>query len=227
MTTQLIDVVPPKVRNRLLVNSTIHLGLYLILVACSTTVGACGWWGDGESGNNQAAVIIGKDGKPVQNNRTGSAAIADMKIPKQMGYGIAVYQADKAIPYLRAIKNRQTNTIQELKKLGFVTVIDIGSGPHASIFHSKESSELGLNYVYIQVDQNGFATPDGSQELHQAIQNFKRRPLLVYAPKVDVLATAWGKHRLQQGRRWHTIEKDVNQLGISVDALKKLQRENM
>ena len=189
-------------------------------------MGACGWWGDGESGNNPAAVIIGKDGKPVQNNRTGSAAIADMKIPRQMGYGIAVFQADKAIPYLRAINNRHTNTIQELKKMGFVTVIDIGTEPHASASHSRESNELGLNYVYIPVDQNGFATLNGSKKLHQAIQNFKRRPLLVYASKVDVLATAWGKHRLQQGRRWNTIKNDVNQLGISIDALKKLQHES-
>ena len=68
---------------------------------------------------------------------------------------------------------------------------------------------------------------DGIKEFHQAIQNYKLRPILIYTPEVDVLATAWGQHRLQQGRRWNVIENDLNHLGISVAALNKLLLETL
>ena len=153
---------------------------------------ACGWWGDGEMNRDENAIDVGIDG--VSSIPVGVQAA---KIPGEKGYGIAVFQSNRAVPYLRATDGRQIAGIEQLRKVGFVTVIDLGTPAATARRHKAETELLGMHYVNIPVA--GIPTEEKVELFSRTVSDSANRPVVVYGPKISLLGDMWVLHRLGQG----------------------------
>jgi len=179
---------------------------------------ACGWWGDGEMDDAQDAISIGVSGLPLSENET---FLKGMKIPNQLGFGIAVYTADKALPYKTAARGKKLEIISELTKLGFKTVIDVGTGARESGLHKKESVEAGIRYIHVPLDKQGFPTVSGIKIFHDTLQNESSRPLLVYGRMPSTLGIIWMSHRLAQNMPKSIAEDEAKMIGAKPNKIKQ------
>lgn len=179
---------------------------------------ACGWWGDGEMDDAQDAISIGVSGLPLSENET---FLKGMKIPNQLGFGIAVYTADKAVPYKTAARGKKLETISELAKLGFKTVIDVGTGARESGLHKKESIEAGIRYIHVSLDHQGLPTASGIKTFHDTLQNQSMRPLLVYGRMPSTLGIIWMSHRLTQNMPKVIAEDEAKMIGAKLNKIKQ------
>lgn len=157
-------------------------------------VHACGWWGDGEMDRHTTTTLTAPDGKPVPEILDSQTA----KLPGRMGYGIAVPEPGRAIPYLQATYGRPLNRIGELKAFGFKAVIDIGTPAKTARLHRAETKAVGMLYFNIPVSGD---TPSAEQTrlFSQIVAQSGNAPLLVYAPTAPLLGMMWAFHRLSRG----------------------------
>jgi len=182
---------------------------------------ACGWWGDGEMDEAQDAISIGASGLPLSEEETFRKG---MKIPNQLGYGIAVYAADEALPYKTATRGKKLETISELAKLGYKTVIDVGTGDRVSALHEKESIGAGIRYIHIPLGKQGLPTVSGVKTFHQALQNENMRPLLVYGRTPSILGIIWMSHRLAQNMPKAVAEDEAKMIGASAKKIELFEK---
>lgn len=179
---------------------------------------ACGWWGDGEASSGaDDAVVIGADGKPIGQ----SEKFKGMKLPGEMGYGIAISAPDKAVPYLRATFGQPVNRIDELKDFGFHAVIDLATPEKTAKLHRAETEALGMGYFNLPIDGD---IPEQRQvDLYsEIILKAGNRPLLVYAPKASLLGLMWTSYRLDQGVPAEFAIQEGRAFGLTGEQEKKL-----
>lgn len=117
------------------------------------------------------------------------------KIPGRVGYGIAVPDPGRAVPYLEATQGRRINRIGELKTLGYKTVIDLGTAPDTARLHRAESEAVGLRYFNIPIEGD-FPDRDQVDRFSQLIVQSARDPILVYAPTPGLLGFMWASYRI-------------------------------
>lgn len=175
----------------------------------SKSVQACGWWGDGEVSRHNDIVLTAPDGRSVPQTLTHKTS----KLPGRMGYGIAVPDPGRAIPYLQATGGRQINRIAELKTFGFETVIDLGTPEKTAQLHRSETEALGMRYFNIPVDG---AVPSQKQvdDFTQKVVDASRNMLLVYAPNSALLGTMWAAYRINLGAPIEFAIKQGKRLGM-------------
>jgi hypothetical protein len=170
---------------------------------------ACGWWGDGE---------MSRHGESIDVSAKGSATIPGgdqaAKIPGEEGYGIALFQPERAVPYLRAVQGRPVNTIKQLKDSGFSAVIDLGTQSSTAKLHRIESESVGIRYISIPI--SGSLPSKAQVALFSAtVDTASHRPLVVYAPDITLLGDMWVLHRLNQGALHGTAIGEGLEFGIS------------
>ncbi len=85
-----------------------------LLVLSPVSANACGWWGDGDVNRDVDTVLNSLTGEPLPQ----TLSISTSKLPGRLGYGIAVPDPGRAIPYLQATNGRLVNRIGELKIFG-------------------------------------------------------------------------------------------------------------
>ncbi len=184
----------PRGKNRSLPAAVLAAAAILVLAASFPAV-ACGWWGDGEGGDDDEAVVIGADGNPVEEDEgpTNPTLGLVSKVPGEIGFATAVKDPKTAVPYLRAVAGRQVNKIGELRALGFITVIDLGTPPKTARLHEAETEALGMRYVSIPV-REGVPTPQQISGFIRAVNDTENLPLLVFAPSADLIGVLWESH---------------------------------
>ncbi len=183
---------------------SVSITTLLCLFAMSPkSVYACGWWGDGEMNRHNDAVLTASDGKSVPQTLTHKTS----KLPGRMGYGIAIPDPGRAIPYLQATRGRQINRIAELKIFGFETVIDLGTPEKTARLHQLETEALGMRYISIPIDG---LVPSQEQvdDFTQKVIDASKDMLLVYAPSSVLLGTMWAAYRINLGA---PVEFAINQ----------------
>jgi len=183
---------------------SVTISTLLCLISMSSqSVHACGWWGDGEMNRHDDAVLTTPNGKPLPQTLTYETS----KLPGRMGYGIAIPDPGRAIPYLQATRGRQINRIAELKAFGFETVIDLGTPEETAQLHRSETEALNMRYISIPVDG---AVPSQEQvnNFSQKVVDASSDMLLVYAPDSALLGTMWAAYRINLGA---PIEFAINQ----------------
>ncbi len=170
---------------------------------------ACGWWGDGEVNRHNDVVLITPDEQSVPQSLTEKTS----KLPDRMGYGIAIPDPGRAIPYLQATRGRKINRIAELKIFGFETVIDLGTPEETARLHRSETEALGMSYISIPV--NG-TVPSQEQVNYfsQKVVNASSDMLLVYAPNSALLGTMWAAYRINLGAPVEFAIKQGRKLGM-------------
>ncbi len=173
--------------------------IFITSLSCLFTVlpnpaSACGWWGDGEVNRHNDIVLTTPDGISVTQTLTEKT----MKLPGRAGYGIAVPDPGRAIPYLQATRGQRVNRIAELKAFGFKTVIDLGTPEKTAQLHRSETEALGMHYINIPVDDT---VPDQQQvdDFTQKVVDASNDLLLVYAPNSALLGTMWAAYRISLG----------------------------
>lgn len=166
--------------------------LFLFLLA--DTAQACGWWGDSEMSSRRETATVTPEGHSIEH----TINLANMKLPDRMGYGIAVPEPGRAIPYLLATFGQPINRIQDLKIFGFRSVIDLGTPSSSAKHHREESEGVGMTYFNIP-DVKTLAAPQTSQRFIDILLNPANTPLLVYAAKADLIAVMWASYRLHMG----------------------------
>ncbi len=169
------------------------------------TAHGCGWWGDGEmQTHNQPTTAIHDD-------RT--LSLQSAKLPGRIGYGIAVPDPGRAVPYLNVTDGRPITGIGELKIFGFLTVIDLGAKSEAVRLHRAETESVGMRYISIPIKGN---MPDKGQT-----ERFARTvidggtPLLVYAPRAEQLGVMWASYRLWLGSPPDYAIREGRNLGLT------------
>ncbi|MCP4128432.1 MAG: hypothetical protein GY753_15430 [Gammaproteobacteria bacterium] len=173
---------------------------------------ACGWWGDGEVNRHNDVVLITPDEQSVPQSLTEKTS----KLPDRMGYGIAIPDPGRAIPYLQATRGRKINRIAELKIFGFETVIDLGTPEETARLHRSETEALGMSYISIPV--NG-TVPSQEQVNYfsQKVVNASSDMLLVYAPNSALLGTMWAAYRINLGAPIEFAIKQGRKLGMEAE----------
>lgn len=173
---------------------------------------ACGWWGDGEVNRNDGAVLTSPDGKPLPQTLTLKTA----KLPGRMGYGIAIPDPGRAIPYLQTTRGRQINRIAELKAFGYETVIDLGTPAKTARLHQMETEALGMHYISIPV-ADVMPTQEQVNEFSQNVIDASSNMLLVYAPNSALLGTMWAAYRINLGAPIEFAIQEGRKLGMRTD----------
>lgn len=193
----------------------------LMAAACLVTLfaepaSACGWWGDGEMNREDDEIAAGVGGKPVGDSGTAPipAGPEAARLPDGTGYGIAVFRADMAVPYLRATNGRKIAGIAGLNEAGFAAVIDLGTPAATARLHRTETEALGMRYVNIPA---AGGTPAAEQValFSGTVGDDANRPLVVYARELSLLGDMWVLHRLGQGAPRGTALGEGLAFGIS------------
>ena len=190
---------------------SITICLYLFAMQ-SNLVQACGWWGDGEMARHNDEKLTSPDGTLLPQFLSHKTS----KLPGRMGYGIAVLDPDRALPYLQATRGRQINRIAELQIFGFATVIDLGTPEKTAQLHRLETEALGMRYISIPVD--GFMpSQEQINDFTQKVVDASSDMLLVYAPNSVLLGTMWASHRINLGAPMELAIKQGKELGMEAE----------
>ncbi len=133
-----------------------------------------------------------------------------------MGYGIAIPDPGRAVPYLQATRGRQINRIAELKVFGFETVIDLGTPEETAHLHRLETEALRMRYFNIPVDG---VVPSQEQvnDFTQKVIDASNDMLLVYAPDSALLGTMWAAYRINLGAPVDLSVKQGKELGMEAE----------
>jgi protein tyrosine phosphatase (PTP) superfamily phosphohydrolase (DUF442 family) len=193
---------------------------------------ACGWWGDSE-GDDDDAIVIGADGKPVSEGKTTNhhvkegvqeaAAVQGLEVPApKSGYGILVRQNGSAVPYLHAVGGRRVTSIQELRQTGFSAVIDLGTAPKTSILHRRETEALGMKYFTIPVAGDTPGKVEVAQ-FHKILSDRGNLPILVFSASANLLGGMWAYHRLMMGVAQKIATQEGYELGLSKHGARDLE----
>ena len=191
--------------------------LTLSLSALAEPACACGWWGDGEMSLNDD-VLRTQDGLPVET----TLSLSTIKLPGKMGYGIAVSEPGQAIPYLLATSGQPVYRIADFKIFDFRSVIDLGTPETTAQLHRSETEAAKLQYFNIPVTGN---MPNQKQTdiFNNIIVNTHNRPLLVYAPRTELLGVMWVLYRLNLGSPLEFSIKEGRSLGLTKEQEIKLR----
>ncbi|MEG3617642.1 hypothetical protein V5T82_04155 [Magnetovibrio sp. PR-2] len=169
------------------------LGVTLTLSAIApNAVKACGWWGDGDVGRELSLPPeIDLSGKSLEQN----PSLQSAKLPGEMGYGIALPNPGRALPYLLTTNGRPVNKIGELKAYGYKAVIDLGTAPKSAKLHRAETEAVGMTYYSLPLEGN-MPSQDEVMLFRELVLASSDAPLLVYAPKASLLGVMWAGYRL-------------------------------
>ncbi len=168
---------------------------------------ACGWWGDGEL--NQDA-----DEAMVREPDAEHPGLQDALVPDGSGYGIAITQDGRALPYRRAIGENNPATITELMKTGFTTVVDLDSPAGASRLHRSETEAARMIYISLGIT-GAIPTPEQVRRFLHAANDPANRPLLVFSNSPDLLGIMWAIRQLNQGNPPGQAFGEGRALGLS------------
>ncbi len=195
--------------------------LIFLTVARPLSVQACGWWGDGETNREDISAIPTHDGKPLPEHLD----MKSSKLPGRMGYGMAIPEPGKAIPYLQATFGRPINKIKDLKTFGFSIVIDLGTTAKTATRHRAETEAAGMGYHNIPV-QGEIPTIDQARRFSEIVLGAAAEPLLVYAPTSELLSMMWALHRLSMGSTVEFAIKEGRLFGLTEAQAKLLRQRN-
>ncbi|MEW8506815.1 MAG: hypothetical protein AB2598_08900 [Candidatus Thiodiazotropha sp.] len=173
---------------------------------------ACGWWGDGEVDRDDSEILTTPDGEVLPQVITQHSS----KLPGRMGYGIAIPDPGRAIPYLQATMGRPLNRIAELHAFGFKTVIDLGTPEKSARLHRQETEALGMRYISIPVPGN-LPSREDVEDFTQHVVDASHGMLLVYAPRAELLGTMWAAYRMNLGAPAGFAVREGRELGMMPD----------
>ncbi len=193
-----------------------------LVVAAPNAARACGWWGDGETSREDSTKFPTHDGKPLPER----VSLETSRLPNEMGFGIAVPEPGRAIPYLQATYGRQPTRIGEFKTYGFHAVIDLGTPSDTAALHRAETEAAGLSYFSIPVVGE---TPSDrqTQRFSRIVLESADKSLLVYSPSSPLLAMMWAAHRINSGSPVSFAIAEGRSLGLTEaqeEALRELAR---
>ncbi|MEJ1297412.1 MAG: hypothetical protein RPU64_15610 [Candidatus Sedimenticola sp. (ex Thyasira tokunagai)] len=183
------------------------------------SVQACGWWGDGDVNRDVDEVLTSLDGKLLPQ----TLSIKTSKLPGRMGYGIAMPDPGRAIPYLQATNGRLINRISELKIFGFKTVIDLGTPAKTAHLHRQETEALGMRYISIPVVGEVPSQDQVNDFSHQVVVGGNDM-LLVYAPSSALLGTMWSAYRINLGAPLEFAIREGTDLGMGPEQESELRK---
>lgn len=166
-----------------------------------------------------AVIFYTADGKPVSE----ALSLEASKLPGRMGYGIAVPEPGRAIPYLQATFGRPINRIAELKDFGFEAVIDLGTPLETAGKHRQETESLGMRYFNIPVT-GSMPSPEQSGSFSRMILDNSEHPLLVYAPTSALLGAMWASYRINLGAPLGFAIEEGKRLGLTPEQEAELRR---
>lgn len=172
---------------------------------------ACGWWGDSEMSSRRETAIVTPEGMPVEHTLN----LKNMKLPGRMGYGIAIPEPGKAIPYLLATFGQPLNKIQDLKVFGFRGVIDLGTPERIAYHHREETKNTGMRYSNIHLNGD-MPNNQQTEDFIKAVLEPQNIPLLVYASRADMIAVMWASYRLKMGSPMAFTLHEGRSLGLTL-----------
>jgi len=186
------------------------VAVVLLALMPSSQTAACGWWGDGEASDTDDAIEVDANGRPVEEPLN----LQSMKLPGRMGYGIAVPDPGRAMPYLSATNGQSVSRIGKLKGLGFRSVIDLGTPEPTARLHRSETEAVSMRYFNIPIEGD---LPNKKQtaSFNQIVADTQNIPLLVYAPRAALLGVMWASYRLSHGLPLELALSEGRALGLS------------
>lgn len=187
-----------------------RLILAALLFLSPVAAWACGWWGDSEMSSRRDTATVTPEGMTVEH----SLNLKNMKLPGRMGYGIAVPEPGRAIPYLLATFGQPLNRIEELKIFGFRSVIDLGTPAKTAELHQAETEKVGMTYVNIPIEGK-MPSQQQTDVFIAALLDPQNTPMLVYAPEADMIAVMWAIYRLKMGSPLSFTLHEGRSLGLS------------
>lgn len=188
----------------------IHIFLVLTIVIFAEAVHACGWWGDSEMSSRRQTALITPDGRAVEE----TLSLQSMKLPGEAGYGVAVPEPGRAIPYRLATNGQTVTRINEFRIFGFRSVIDLGTPTSTAHLHGIETETAGMAYFNIPIESN-MPNRQQTRMFNQIVLNARNGPLLVYAPRAELLAVMWAFYRLSLGSPMAFVLSEAEAMGLT------------
>ena len=196
----------------------IRIIVFLIIVVMADPARACGWWGDSEMSSRRETATVTPDGRPVEH----SLSIENMKLPGRMGYGIAVPEPGRAVPYLLATFGQPLTRINELKIFGFRSVIDLATPASTAKHHRAETQAVGMKYFNIPIEGD-IPNKEQTDLFIKALLTPDNTPLLVYARDADIIAAMWVSYRIKMGSPLSFALNEGRALGLAGEQEAELQ----
>lgn len=197
---------------------------------------ACGWWGDGDSEEDDA-VAIGADGRPAPDAKppsgrvdsgtgghvSGPGGFRGIEVPApRSGYGMVIQRDGGAVPYLDAVKGRPVYSIQQLRHLGFLAVIDLGTGPTVAALHRRETEALDMKYFNIPIDGD-VPSPAQASRFQAVLSARENLPILVFSASAEMLGGMWASYLLAEGSTQERALGEGREFGLSAKGASDLE----
>ncbi len=215
----ILRIITPYIKFKPLVGNCVRfLLIVLILVLPTWSAQACGWWGDSEMSSRRDNAVISADGKSLEY----SLNIATMKLPGRRGYGIAVPEPGRVSPYLIETGGQPLARIQDLQIFGFRSVIDLGPAVPEAASHRAETMAVGMGYFHIPITGN-MPNPEQVDTFNRIIIDAHNGPLLVYAPRSELIGVMWASYRLSLGAPLSFALTEGRSLGLTQEQEINLQ----
>lgn len=151
---------------------------------------ACSWWGDAEAVALREAAAAAMTADP--------AFVAQAQVSGG-GFGVAVLDARRAVPYRTATGGREAETMADLIDLGFRFIVDLTpSANQAAAHRMKTGGRIGYAHF-------GFGTGRTVPEV-KAIREFSalvghesQLPLIISSPAPTTMGALWALHLMSNG----------------------------
>lgn len=198
------------------------LGLLVPLFALvPIAASACGWWGDGEMRlafeEDQNSGAAGRSIPQELNPRV-------MRISGDNGFGVAVLDAARLLPYQSLTHGYAPDRIAGFKPYGIGAVIDLGTPDHVAALHERETEDAGMAYVNLPL-AGGFPTPAETRLFADRLIGASGAPVLIYAPDARLLAAMWVAYRLSVGAPLEVTLDQGRRLGLSAEDAQRFRSE--
>jgi len=115
------------------------------------------------------------------------SAISEQRIPD---YHRATYQIGTSGPLTR-------NGVGEAKRLGFVSILDLGSSPERSRAEQRMAEFANIGYLSLPIAS--LPTEQQIQQFANIVQDARDLPILVHGNDIDQIGVVWALYRVALG----------------------------
>lgn len=102
-------------------------------------------------------------------------------------------------PFIATSGKIKGDGLQELKKLGFKTILDLRGKSEGVADEKLAAEKLELVHLNIPVNKKGWPDQEELNRFKQLIENKDNRPLLVHCGSANRVGAMWAYYRITQG----------------------------
>lgn len=126
------------------------------------------------------------------------ASMAASQVPYGDTVSDKVYNYHRHTPYVATSGKLAPGALDELKSLGFKTVVDMRTAPEGTAEEAKLAKSAGLAYHNLPVGK-GWPEAEVFSQFTILVENEENYPMLIHCGSANRVGMVWAMYKLQSG----------------------------